>query len=176
MTAMGRLIRCWTAAALLLPPALSAQPVPEYELKAAFVYNFVLFTDWPADTSYEGGNLNICVNPNSAMRGALARLGGKPAKGRRIAVRHPTMPDGVRDCQVLFVGAGDNERWLQIRERLGGASVLTIADGDEASPEDGIITLTTQGNRIVFDVDTRAARQARLALSSKLLRLARTVQ
>lgn len=160
---------------LLLPPALFAQPVPEYELKAAFVYNFVLFTEWPADTTFEGGNVNLCINPNSAMRQSLSALNGKPAKGRRIAVRSLATPEDVRTCQVLFLDSSDNERWLQIGRHLGSASVLTISD-EEASPEGGIIELATEGNRIVFDIDIRAARQARLVLSSKLLRLARVVQ
>lgn len=171
----GWMKRCWLVASLLLPPSLFAQPVPEYELKTAFVYNFVLFTEWPAETVFEGGTLNICVNPNSPMRASLASLRGRPAKGRKIAIRSLALADDVRQCHVLFVDSHDGERWLQIDRKLANAGILTISDED-ASPDGSIIELDSSDNRVVFDVDTTRARRAGLVLSSKLLRLARTVK
>lgn len=161
---------------LLLPLQLSAQPVPEYDLKAAFVYNFALFTEWPSDTAYEGGTLNICVNPGSVLRQTLAGLGNKAVKGRRVSVRNLAALDSLRACHVLFIDSSDRERWVQIKKELGGASVLTISDDDEIGRDGSMIALAMDNNRIVFDIDTRAAKQARLVLSSRLLRLARTVQ
>lgn len=174
--ALFRTARYLVAAALLLPPQLSAQPVPEYDLKAAFVYNFALFADWPADTTFEGGTLNICINPNSALHQPLAGLNEKTVKGRKVVVRHLAALDSLRACHVLFVDGSDRERWLPIKEGLAGASVLTISDDEEIGHDGSIITLAMDNKRIVFDIDMRAARQARLVLSSKLLRLARTVQ
>ncbi|OWW19121.1 YfiR family protein [Noviherbaspirillum denitrificans] len=163
-------------AAFLLPAAVAAEPVPEYALKAAFVYNFALFTEWPSDTAYEGGTLNICVNPGSVLRQSLAGLGERAVKGRRIAVRNLAALDALNTCHVLFVDGGDRERWVQIKKGLGGAAVLTISDDEEIGHDGSIIALSMDNKRVVFDVDTRAARQARLAISSKLLRLARMVQ
>ena len=173
---LRRTIRRWLPAMLLLPLQVAAQPVPEYELKAAFVYNFALFTEWPSDTSHEGGTLNICINPASVLRQSLSNLGDKVVKGRRVSVRHLAALDALRACHVLFMDSSDRERWVQIKKGLGGASVLTISDDDEISQDGSIIALSMDNNRIVFDIDTRAAKQARLVLSSKLLRLARTVQ
>lgn len=156
--------------------SLSAQTVPEYDLKAAFVYNFALFTDWPADTLHEGDTLNFCVHSSSALRQPLSSLAERSIKGRRLVVRNPVAQDGLRACHVLFIGVGDRERWSQIRKGLAGASVLTISDDEEAGHDGILIALAMDGNRIVFDIDTRAARQAKLVFSSKLLRLARSVQ
>jgi hypothetical protein len=168
---------CWAMAALLLPSLqLHAQPVPEYELKAAFVYNFALFTDWPDDTTYEGNTLNICVNQRSALRVPLASLSEKPVKGRRVAVRFLSSPDSLRACHILFIDSADRDQWGTLRKDLGGMSILTISDDEEIGRDGSIITLAMDRNRIVFDIDMRAARQARLVLSSKLLRLARTAQ
>lgn len=164
------------AMALLLPLQAAAQQVPEYELKAAFVYNFTLFTDWPADTAYEGGSLNICINPASVLRQSLTGLGEKTVKGRRVSVRHLAALDSLRACHVLFVDSSDRERWVQIKKGLGEASVLTISDDEEIGNDGSIIAMAVDKKRIVFDVDTRVARLARLMISSKLLRLARTVQ
>lgn len=173
---LRRIARRWLPALLLLPLQVAAQLVPEYELKAAFVYNFALFTDWPSDTAYEGGTVNICINPGSGLRQSLSGLGDKSVNGRRVAVRHLAALDALRACHVLFVDSSDRERWVQIKKGLTGASVLTISDDDEISHDGSVIALAMDNNRIVFDIDTRAAKQARLLLSSKLLRLARTVQ
>lgn len=169
-------IRYLMAVLMLLPLCTTAQPVPEYDIKAAFVYNFALFTDWPADTSFEGGILNICINPSSAMRQPLGGLGVRTVKGKKIAVLHLSALDKLRTCHVLLVDGSDRERWLQIKKGLGGASVLTISEDEDIGHDGSVITLTTEGKRMVFDIDLRAARDARLVLSSKLLRLARTVQ
>ncbi|RJF99932.1 YfiR family protein [Noviherbaspirillum saxi] len=160
----------------MLPAMAIAQPVPEQDLKAAFVYNFVLFTDWPSDTTFEGNALNICIHANSAMRPAMAALNDRSIKGYRIAVRSLATLDNLRICHVLFVDSGDRERWTQIRKAVDGAPVLTVSDDEEIRLDGSIIALGAEGNRVVFDVDMRAARLARLGLSSKLLRLARTAQ
>lgn len=160
----------------LLSPRLSAEPVPEYDLKAAFVYNFALFTEWPANVVFEGGNLNICVYPGNPLYQSLSALGEKRIKGKRIVVRQPVAPDNLAGCHVLLLDSNDRERWMQIRKALDGTSVLTIADDDDIGHDGSIITLVPDNHRMVFDIDLRAARQARLVLSSKLLRLARTVQ
>ncbi|MGE5623381.1 MAG: YfiR family protein, partial [Bacillota bacterium] len=107
-----RLIGTSLFAALALPamPA-AAQAVPEYDLKAAFVYNFALFAEWPPDTVYEDGALNICVSPGSALRAPLVGLSGRPIKGRRIAVRNLGATGNAQACQVVFLDSGDRERW-----------------------------------------------------------------
>lgn len=174
---LGRWGRCCgLAAILLLAPSLQAEPVPEYDLKAAFVYNFALFTDWPSDTTFERGTLNICVNPYSPVRHSLEEFQGKQVKGRRVAVHQLVTLEDLRTCHVLFVDVSDRGRWDRIKKGLATASVLTIADDQETAHDGIVISLAMSGNRIVFDVDTRAARNAHLVLSSKLLRLARTVQ
>jgi hypothetical protein len=164
-------------AAMLLPPGWAfAEPVPEYDLKAAFVYNFAVFTDWPSDMTFEGGMLNICVNSSSALRQPLLNLGDKQVKGRKVAVRNLSAMDDIRNCHVMFVGGADRDRWSQIRKSINGASVLTVSDEEDMAHDGVIIALSSEGSRMVFDINTRLARQARLVMSSKLLRLARSVQ
>lgn len=168
-------IRWLLAGVLLLPSSLLARPVAEYDLKAAFVYNFVLFTNWPAETSFEGGTLNICVSSHSPMRSALTAMQDRPVRGRRLALRQP-MLETARACHVLILEPGDRHRWPQWRNALVGAPVLTIADEHELGLGGSILTLWLEGTRIVFGVNTRAAGIARIEVSSKLLRLAHSVQ
>lgn len=165
----------WIAAQLLLPGAALAQAVHESELKAAFIYNFIIFTEWPAGTAFERGTLSICVNPNGALRQHLQRLAGKSVNGRKILVRPLAPADMLYICNVLYCDAEDRDYWKKIRKDVALLPVLTIADDAGAGIEGSIITLATHQDRIVFDVDLRTAGTARLALSSKLLRLARNV-
>jgi hypothetical protein len=162
-------------AAFMLSATLRAQPVPEHELKAAFVYNFILFTDWPPDAVFEGGILTICVNQNSTLRPPLQRLAGKAVGSRKIAVRALGSSDVPRACHVLFLGAGDRDFWKKIRQDMATIPVLTITDDDDIGRDGSILTMTMSQARIVFDVDTRVAAKARIAVSSKLMRLARNV-
>jgi len=166
----------WIAALLLLPSVPLAQPVNESELKAAFIYNFILFTEWPVDTAFERGTLSICVRPNGVLQQPLQRLTDKSVNGRKIAVRPLVPADMLRACHVVFLDAGDRDYWKKIRTDAAQLPLLTISDDGEFVPEGGIIVLEMSHDRIVFDIDTRAAGKARLVLSSKLLRLARNVQ
>jgi hypothetical protein len=162
--------QCWPLAA----QALSA--VPEYKLKAAFVYNFALFTDWPAAALADGGTFNLCINPDSAMRPALAELGGRSIKGGHIALHWLTDTDAVRNCHVVFLDSQDRDHWAQIKKTLSNANALTVSDDGDIGRDGAVIMLFLDNSRMAFDIDMNAARQAGLKLSSKLLRLARTVR
>lgn len=174
-----RQLQMWlgaVVAAFLLSSALHAQPVHETDLKAAFIYNFILFTDWPADTTFAGGILNICLNHNSVLRRPLDRLSEKTVNGRKIAVRLLRPSDAPVTCHVLFLDASDRDYWKRIKRDVTTMPVLTISDDDDIGGDGIVILMAMRQNRYVFDIDTRAAGEARLAVSSKLLRLARTVQ
>lgn len=160
----------------LAGPALAqpAQPVQEYALKAAFVFNFAVFTEWPQDALADGAPISLCANASNPMLGALAQLKDKLVNGHRVAVRATAAP--LRSCHVLLLDRSDRERWAQIKRELAGATVLTVSDDEAISLDGAIIGLSLAERRVGFDVDLSAARAARLSLSSKLLRLARSVQ
>jgi hypothetical protein len=167
----------WLAAAMMAHGA-AAGPLaaPEFELEAAFVYNFILFTDWPAVALADAGAVSVCVNPDSGTRPALSDLNNRPVKGRRIAVRILPDPESAGECNVLFLSSQDRERWGRIKRRVGDASVLTISDDAEIGRDGAVIQLFVTDHRMAFDVDMAAARQARLVLSSKLLRLSHAIR
>ncbi len=164
---------CGLAAAMLAAPALP-QPVGEPELKAAFVYNFAVFTEWPREALAPGMPLLLCASPDNAMLGALGQLRDKLVNGHRIALRPALAP--VSACHVLVLTGADRERWARLKHELAGAAVLTVSDDMVISADGAVIGLSDDERRIGFDVDLGAARLARLVLSSKLLRLARSVQ
>jgi len=160
-------------AALRCGPA-GANPVPENDLKAAFIFNFAVFTEWPQEALAGGAPISLCASAGNALLPALTQLQDKLVNGHRIAVRPTTSP--VRGCHVLVLDRGDRERWTQLKRDLIGAHVLTVSDDLAISADGAVIALTRDDQRIGFDIDMVAARSARLNLSSKLLRLARSVQ
>ena len=97
-----RLMRfaCLTLA-LLAPCLLAAQPVQEHTIKAAFVYNFLLFTEWPEEALRPMESVNICVNATGEMHDSLKILNGKSAKGVRVkVVPKVSMDQSVEQCHV----------------------------------------------------------------------------
>ncbi|MES2296751.1 MAG: YfiR family protein [Pseudomonadota bacterium] len=153
---------------------VSAAPVPEEQLKAAFVFNFAVFTEWPQEALGAGAPIVLCAAPNNALLPALSQLNDKLVNGHRIALRE--IGASARACHVLVLGQLDREHWGKIRRELAGATVLTVSDDRAISADGVVIALSVEHARVGFDVDMSAARGARLNLSSKLLRLARSVQ
>src|SRR3954465_2168030 len=101
----------------VLPGAqVDAGAVPEYELKAAFVFNFAVFTEWPQETLAGGAPILLCAGANTAMLPALQRLSDKLVNGHRLTVRHSA--GTLRGCHVLVLDAHDRERWNQIKHDL----------------------------------------------------------
>ena len=158
---------------LLACAGAQAEAVPENEMKAAFVFNFAVFTEWPQDALAAGAPIQLCVGAGTAFAAALGQLNDKVVNGHRIAVVPPLTP---RACHVLVLGGADRERWSMLRRELAGANVLTVSDDRAISADGAMIGLSVENRRMGFDVDLAAARGARLILSSKLLRLARNVQ
>lgn len=168
-------VLCLAALLALLQAAHAfAEPVPEPDLKAAFIFNFAVFTEWPPEALPSGAPLAVCASAANALLPALQQLSEKLVNGHRISVRAGVRP--VRACHVLVLDRADRDQWPQLRRDLAGAHVLTVADDSAAGIDGAVIVLHVDEQRVGFDIDMGAAKSARLLLSSKLLRLARSVQ
>ncbi|MDQ1831542.1 YfiR family protein [Massilia scottii] len=167
---------CWLLLAGLAAAAAAARadPVPEAAMKAAFIFNFTVFAEWPPEALAGGAPISVCANAGGALFASLSKLHDKVVNGHRIAVRHAGVP--LRSCHVLVVERIDREHWRELRRELAGAPVLTVSDDRVVGPDGVVIAMAVIDERLVFDVDMALARAARLNLSSKLLRLARSVQ
>ncbi len=169
-----RLAACGLALLLALSGRAGAQQAPEHELKAAFVYNFIQFTQWPREAP-AGAALHLCASGDSVLFPALQALTGKSAAGRPIVLL-PLAETLAEKCQVLVATAEDRPRLALIRQLADSGPVLTVTDDDELTREGLMIGMSVQGGRIVFVVDNTRAGKAGLLISSRLLRLARRVQ
>lgn len=157
------------------PGSARAAVLSEAEAKAAFIYNFVQFTTWPAGLLSSASAINVCVRPESAVGFALAGLSGRVVQGVPLA-QVALSEERVAACHVVFVEAAD-AGWLR---RIAAISpplpILTLSDLPEPAATGPMINLAVLGRKIAFDVDAGQARRAGLSISSRVLQLARSVK
>lgn len=161
---------------LLCAPLAGAQDVSEPSLKAAFVYNFAKFTEWPADVRPATAPFNACVLGDDALGEALARsVNGRTLSNRRVIVSRITLEGTLRSCQLLYLSSVTAAQATTVVNAVRGAGVLTISDADDFSRLGGIAHLFVENGRMRFNFNLDEARQSHLLLSSKLLALAARV-
>jgi len=151
-----------------------AQTVPEHDLKAAFIYNFIQFTQWPTRVP-AGAEISLCASRGSALYMALEGISGKVANGKIIVLR--ALGDiRPESCQVLVATADDRSRIAGVLDAIGGRPVLTVTDDAEVMRAGMMIGMAVSGSKMTFIADNSRAGRAGLTLSSRLLRLASSVQ
>jgi hypothetical protein len=149
--------------------AHAVEPVPEFELKAAFLYNFALFTEWPGKPERV---LTMCLDGKDRFGAAVDSIEGKPVKNASIRIRRPYSVSQLRGCHMLFIADSEQHQLQEILEALKGAAVLTVTDSKGAGRAGAMINLVLVEQRVTFEINTEAAQAAGLGISSKLLRLA----
>lgn len=160
---------------LLLASGRAAADNSEADIKAAFIYNFAKFVEWPEGyLPTDNGVLRLCVLGETPLGLKLRQLEGREAQGRRIDVRMLTRSDDWPGCHMMFVASPGDALRLPDNGN-GNGSVLTISESPRFLHQGGIISLFVDGNRVQFSVNLPAAQQAGLKLSARLLQLARTV-
>jgi hypothetical protein len=166
------------AMTLLASGRLAAQAagVPiEDAIKAAFLYNFAKYVEWP-DTAFQTGDFHVCVVADAAfVKSVDDIIAGETIGGRSVIRQTPSTPELARSCHILFVGRGETGRVDQLLAAVKGAPVLTVGDGADFLKHGGVVTFVTDGDRVRFDVNVAVAQTEGLTISSRLLRVARHV-
>jgi len=168
-------VRVIAIAIMLMPMTAAAQDVTEPALKAAFIYNFAKFTEWPVDAIAAGAPLVLCVLGDPAIGGALERaVMGRTVAGHSMGVSQAA-PDGqpLKGCHIAYVSGVTASQAAEVVAGLRDAPVLTISDVDGFTQMGGIAQFFFEHGQLRFDVHLASARRARLSISSKLLTLAR---
>lgn len=156
-------------------PAPSRPAVAEYKVKAAFLFNFAKFVDWPEPN---GGTQSLVIgvvgvdpfgeNLDQVVRDKL--VGSRSFELRRFASLEQMEP-----CHILFISSSESSRLDEILKVLDGTATLTVGEDEECLRKGGIIRFFTQANKIRFEINLDAAEYEGLRLSSRLLQVARTV-
>lgn len=162
----------------LLGTQNQAQEASEYAVKAAFLYNFAKFVEWPPGAfGHNGAPLIVGVVGDDPFGSALDQtIQGKSVNGRQLTVRRFSGGQDLRECHILFISSSERKRLSQILDSIRGAGVLTISEMDQFNQQGGIINFILERGKVRFEINTGAAESARLKLSSKLLALARSVR
>jgi YfiR/HmsC-like len=171
--------RCWAALAIVLHLSVRthAQTATAPELKAAFLYNFAKFVEWPANSMAAGTPLVVCVLGDGAVADALESMtDGKAIDGHALATRRVKVDSPLRTCHVLYISGLDAKGSHQLLEGLGDSAVFTASDLDRFAQLGGVANFFVENGKMRFAVNIESAQRARLQVSSKLLGLAKIVK
>jgi hypothetical protein len=162
----------------LFPAGTRAQVIDEYRVKAAFIYNFAKFVEWPQQTFKTPADpIVICLLGQNPFGAALVdAVTGKAVEGRTFQVRQLNADQGAGGCQIVFVGASERKRVRAFLAEIKNGGVLTIGETDDFTSQGGMINFKIEAGRVRLQVSMDAADEARLRISSKLLSLAEIVK
>ena len=147
----------------------------EYEVKAAFLYNFARFVEWPEAPAGDGPFV-ITVLGRDPFGAALDdTLRGKTIGQRRIEIRRASRSEDLAGSRIGFISDSERDRLPAILKSLEASPVLTVGEMDEFAERGGVIRFRVEQDRVRLDINVAAAERARLRISSQLLKLARIV-
>ncbi len=197
------LILVLALAPMVCAAGTDSAPSKEYQVKAAFIYNFIKFIDWPKPAPAESDKkaddttkpITIAIIGENPFGKAFEALAKKKIQNRQVIIKHfggfeknstKYKEDGktkykykdaaaLKACQVLFVGSSESKYCKQIIDIVKDSSVLTIGETEGFLDTGGIIGFVTEQKKVRFGVNLIAAEQAELKIRSKLLRLAKKV-
>ena len=165
----GIFIMAWASVVMAEEPS-------ESQVKAAFVYNFPKFIQWPNSTLPSGeSKMTLCILGDDPLVDSLESLTGKIISGRQLSVRRIKGPDDASRCQIVYIGKSERD---QTRNILKGMKegVLTIGEMNHFASLGGIINFVIVENKVSFEINIDAAERAGLKISSQLLKLAKIVK
>ncbi len=149
----------------------------EYEVKAAYIYNFAKFVRWPKNAFPDGSEtIHVCVLGDDPFGPSLATIEGKTAADRKIGVRRIASLQNCRGCEIIFISGSEAERIGQIMKTINGLPVLTVGDTEGFAEQGVMINFYMEKKTVRFEVNPKAAARAGLRFSSNLLRIARIVE
>jgi hypothetical protein len=152
--------------------AQDAQP-SEYQVKAAFIFNFAKFIDWPPG-AFADSRSPLCIGifGENPFGGNLERtVHDKTLNNRPIVVKDCRTLDEAKKCHLLFIGTSEKKVLQEILDGLAGTNILTIGETETFIKSGGMINFFREGNRFRFEINDEAARKAGLKIDSKLLGL-----
>lgn len=164
--------------ATAITAAAQSPRAPEYEVKAAFLYNFAKFVEWPPQAfAQSSAPLRICVLGHDPFGDTLSKIvQGKSISGRIIMNQRLQSTSEARACHILFISRSDPEDLNKAIQSTRDLPVLTVGESDDFLAQGGVVNFVLEEDRVRFEINLRAAESHRLKLSSKLLAVARVVK
>lgn len=154
-----------------------AQVLSDYQVKAAYLYNFAKFIQWPAEAfASDQSPLLLCIVGEDPFGPSLDGIAqGKTINGHAFVVRRTTNLDDIKVCQIIFTGSSDKRKISAVLQRLKGSSTLAVGESRDFAGMGGGIQFYLENDRVRFSINVDALQRAHLTASSKLLALAKIV-
>jgi hypothetical protein len=162
----------------LITAKAAESPLPEYQVKALFLFNFAKYVEWPAE-AFPSPNSPIIlgiVGEDKFGSNLKKAVEGKTINGRAIVIRQIEKERDLLSCRILFVSDSEKVRWPELRTLINTRPILTVSEIEEFAQQGGAIGFIKKDNRIRLEIDLAAAGRAGLQLSSKLLSVADMVR
>jgi hypothetical protein len=148
----------------------------EYHVKAAFLYNFVKFVEWPDDRNTRTGNINICILGEDPFEDAFDPIQGETVGNRKIRIKRFRTLQHIDECQVLFIGSSEREDIEHILASIKGLNILTVGDIEGFAQKGVILNFYIENNRVRFEINLNSLKRSGLRISSKVMHLAKIIQ
>ena len=176
-----RLLACLVLVLLSVlcrPAAAQDAQVSESDLKAAFLFNFTKFIEWPAEAfPREDAPVNVGVYGDEAFTATLrALLADKKAHGRAFNVKRLVNPADAKTCQILYFREGETRKMGAVYDAIKKLPILTVGESDDFLDQGGMFNFFFEDKQLRFEVNPATAENAKLTVSSKLLRLAKNIR
>ena len=177
---MGRkpkLMACLLIFIYFCAPVLPQEALPEYQVKAAYLYNFLKFVEWPESAFPDPlAPIVIGISGDDPFGNSLPQvIIGKTVQGRDLVIHKYHSGEDMRGAHILFISPSERKRLPQILSSLRGSSVLTVADIEGFLEAGGMIQFLSENDRVRFAINVDASSRGKLKMSSKLLSLAKVV-
>lgn len=168
------------AALAFAPEKVRAQAeVPrEYQIKAAFLFHFAQFVEWPSVNSTNADDpFVIGVLGENPFGGALDEIvKGETIGRRKITVQFSRRAEDLKNCQIVFVSKSEKTRLSRILKELNGRDILTVGECDGFAQLGGVMNFYLENDSVHFEINPAAAAREKLKISSQLFRLGKIVE
>ncbi len=162
----------------LLTADSRGQAIDEYQVKAAFLYNFAKFVEWPPEAFKTPADpITVCVLGHNPFGNALEEaIHGKSIEGRPFAFRQVSDAETAGTCQILFVGSAESKHFRSLFANRKAQGILTVGEAQGFALDGGVINFKLDDGRVHFEINVEAAEHEHLHISAKLLSLAQIVK
>jgi len=150
----------------------------EYQLKAAFLFNFAQFVKWPADSfNSTDAPFSIGILGDDPFGAALEEtIRGESIDNHRLTVVRGQSIGDLKDCQMIFVSRSEEGHVGEILSQLNSKPVLTVSEVDSFAREGGVIDFYLSSGKVRFEINPQSAQRCGLKISSQLLSLGKIVK
>ena len=155
-----------------------ASATKEYQVKAAFLYNFAQFVEWPSNTFANAeAAFGIGILGDDPFGKALDEtVRGESIQNHRLIIQRSQRIEDLQACQIIFISKSEKGRVAEILSKLGARKILTVSELQGFASRGGVINFYLEGNKVRFEINPATAQREGLKISSQLLNLGKIIE